>query len=127
MPPQTHYPPNWIVRLLALLGAPYTASNAALMKAWGVAEGGTATWNPLNTTFHLSGSSGYNSAGVQNYTHPIIGLCATALTLDNGFYTGIVSDLQSGNYTPQMIVSRNAKEFDTWGTGAANILRVLNV
>lgn len=121
----THLPPNWSWRLLAVLGAPTTTSNVNLLDAWARAEGGEAAWNPLNTTYLLPGATEYNSAGVRNFAKPIDGICATALTLDNGDYRGIVGDLQAGKYTAREIVTRNAHEFDTWGTGSAAVLAVL--
>ena len=55
-----------------------------------------------------------------------VGIGATVKTLTNGYYVGIVNDLRSAiPRTPEQIVRRNAHEFDTWGTGADNILRVL--
>jgi len=36
-----------------------------------------------------------------------------------------MNDLKTGEYTAKSIVTRNAKEFDTWGTGSKNILEVL--
>lgn len=125
MPPGTHLPPNWEYRLTVFLGATPDTESAKLFDGWATAEGGSATWNPLNTTLRLLGSTNYNSVGVQNYAHPYIGLAATALTLDNGYYRGIVGDLQTGGHTAVQIVQRNAHEFDLWGTGASNLLRVL--
>lgn len=121
----THYPPNWIVRLCALLAIPYTIKASALFTAWGKAEGGTAEFNPLNTTYGLSGVTLYNTDGVRNYPHPVAGLCATALTLILPAYVGILSDLQAGEKTAVQIVTDNATEFDTWGTGSKLILEVL--
>lgn len=121
-----HLPPNWEQRLLAVLGAPMGYSGGTLLKAWATAEGGSADWNPLNTTYELPGTSDYNADGVKNYAKPIDGICATALTLDNGDYPGIVGDLQGGGFSAQQIVERNAAEFDKWGTGSELVLEVLN-
>lgn len=112
--------------MLGVLGAnPGYAQGVRLLDAWATAEGGTAHWNPLNTTLRLYGSWPYNSVGVQNYQRPIQGLCATALTLCNGYYNGILGALQGGTLTAEQIVEAHAAEFDTWGTGSRNILRVL--
>lgn len=121
----THFPPNWIRRLLAVLGAPVTPEAVRLFSAWATAEGGNAQWNPLNTTLRLEGSWNYNSVGVQNYARPIIGVCATALTVANGYYNGILGALQGGQLTAEQIVEQHGHEFNLWGTGAANVLRVL--
>lgn len=121
----THLPPRWIKRLSALLGIPSTKAATDLFTAWARAEGGTAKWNPLNTTYGLRDSTVYNSAGVQDYTTPVSGLCATALTLILPAYSGLLGELQAGNKTAVEIVEANPGEFDTWGTGAENVLKLL--
>lgn len=120
-----HYPKNWIEKLCWLLGIPYGWIAEDLFDAWGRAEGGTAAFNPLNTTYGLPGASLYNTDGVRNYAGPVDGICATALTLVGSSYAGILGDLQGGKLTPVEIVTRNAAGFDTWGTGAKNLLAVL--
>lgn len=122
---ETHLPPNWQHRLLTVIGAQDTPENRRLLDAWAVAEGGTARWNPLNTTYPLPGATDYNSVHVRNYHRPTEGVCATACTLVNGVYNGILGDLQAGTFTALQIVERHGHEFDTWGTGAAHIRRVL--
>ena len=119
-------PPNWKARLLAVLGAnPNYKQGVRLFTAWRMAEGGSAAWNPLNTMFQLNRSTNYNTAGVQNYGHPIDGVCATALTLANGYYTGILGALQGGLLTAEQIVERHGRELDVWGTGAAHVAACL--
>jgi hypothetical protein len=126
MPTATHLPPNWAQRLLAVLGAsPGYAEGVRLLSAWAQAEGGTARWNPLNTTLRLSGSTNYNRVGVQNYRRPTEGVCALALTLVNGFYPGILGALQAGTKTAEDIVHSNMGEFRQWGTNPNTILAVL--
>jgi hypothetical protein len=123
---QTHVPPNFAVRLGTLLGIPL--GNQAwleLAAAMTEAEGSTAEWNPWDTTYALEGATDFNTDGVKNYPHPVVGICATALTLILPAYEGILGDLQSGKYTAVEIVNRNAAEFDTWGTGAKLLLEVL--
>ena len=118
-----HYPPAWKFRVLAGVRGNGRVQNRQLLAAWGIAEGGTARDNPLNTTLRQPGSWNYNSAGVQNYPSAAVGIGATVKTLTNGYYVGIVNDLRSAiPRTPEQIVRRNAHEFDTWGTGADNIL-----
>lgn len=124
---QTHLPPNWQTRLLVVLGGSDAYNEGVrLFDAWATAEGGTAKWNPLNTTWYLPGSWPYNSANVRNYQRPTQGIAATCLTIVNGYYNGILGALQGGTASATQIVEQHAHEFDTWGTGAANILRVLN-
>ena len=129
---QTHLPPNWRPRVLAIvnghgwLQGTFYPEGMRLLYCWALAEGGTARWNPLNTTLKLYLSTPYNSAGVQDYVRPTEGVCATGLTLVNGYYNGILGDLQNGTKTAEQIVNDQAAQFDTWGTGATLLLRVLS-
>ena len=129
----THLPPNWERRLLALVGAPGTVENVRFLKAWATAEGGVAKWNPLNVTYQLSYGQSWplagNTSGVQNYYKPTAGICATALLLiqsvPGASFAGILGDLQAGSRKAEEIVNRNADALRVWGTGADAILRVL--
>jgi hypothetical protein len=120
-----HLPPQWEIRLLRLLLAPSLRGNVELLEAWARAEGGSARWNPLNTTFVQEPCSDYNSAGVKNYDTPVGGIAATARTLILEPYRHLWADLQRGGFTAVQLVERNRAAFDTWGTGADNILRLL--
>jgi hypothetical protein len=123
---QTHFPPNWDGRLLAVVGAdPGYQQGRRLLGAWATAEGGTAKWNPLNTTYGLPGATDYNSVGVKNYRRPTEGVCATALTLVNGYYPHILAALQGGTRTAEQIVNDFPDEFRRWGTNPQTILEVL--
>jgi hypothetical protein len=130
---QTHLPPNWEQRVHAginghgWLTGQFPAEALRLYAAWAKAEGGLAQWNPLNTTYPLPNSTMYNSSNVRNYSRPTEGVCATVLTLVNGFYPGILGDLQGGQKTAVEIVNDNADEFRTWGTNPDTILAVLAV
>lgn len=121
----THLPFMWRFRLLAAIHARGVWQNRRLLAAWARAEGGSAGFNPLNTTQPWPGATDYNSVGVKNYPNGAAGIAATAATLVNGHYNGIVADLRVGKLPAEEIVRRNASEFDTWGTGAGNVLRVL--
>jgi hypothetical protein len=120
-----HLPPHWADRLFGLLLVPAAPGNLALAYAWARAEGGSARWNPLNTTFDQAPCSDYNSAGVKNYDTPTAGIAATARTLILEPYRHLWADLQDGTHTAVQLVERNRAAFDTWGTGADNILRLL--
>ena len=94
---------DWIKAVLSGLGAPATAANVDSMMDWishesvfpgGNGEGGK--WNPLNTTQTESGSTSYNSVGVQNYPDEQTGINATIQTLNNGNYGDILMMLKSG-------------------------------
>ena len=66
----THLPPQWDKRLLAACNSRgwdtgrFQPEPLRLLTAWARSEGGKATWNPLNTTLRLPGSTDYNSIGV---------------------------------------------------------------
>ena len=116
---------GWQADVLDAIGAPHTDSNLQLLAAWQQAEGGTATFNPLNTTQPEPGATNYNSVGVKNYTSAAQGTLATKTTLENGNYDGILADLRAGNVSAGQIVTRNASEFSTWGTSVQTLGRVL--
>ena len=115
----------WRFRLLRATRAGGYWQNRRLLGAWARAEGGVANYNPLNTTEPWPEATDYNSAGVKNYPTGAAGIAATAATLTNGRYPGILRDLRAGVLKAEAIVTRNASEFDTWGTGATSILAVL--
>jgi hypothetical protein len=120
-----HLPPLWIDRLAGLMLFKASPQTRRLFEAWAKAEGGTAEWNPLNTTEPMPGATDYNTVGVKNYPTPISGISATALTLALEPYRSLWLDLQHGGYTAVQLVRRNGHCFDTWGTGAAHVLAEL--
>lgn len=120
-----HLPILWKFRLLRALKAKGSRENRRVLAAQARAEGGTARNNPLNTTEPWPRATLYNSAGVRNYRTGSDGIAATATTFLNGHYPGIVADLRAGTFTARQIVTRNAQEYDTWGTGASRILALL--
>lgn len=107
---------GWQPALLKLLGMPMTRQNLQFLTAWQGHEGGGAAFNPLNTTQHMPGASDYNSVGVRNYPTAAVGLAATARTLRNGYYPGIMAALKSGNPTWNARLGAN---LNTWGTGSS--------
>lgn len=104
---------NWQRRLLRALGAPVTEANLAFLNAWQRAEGGTARYNPLNTTQTWAGATAYNSVGVRNYPNARAGIQATVKTLLNGHYAAIVNGLKSGASAADLA---RAVEASPWGT-----------
>lgn len=124
----THLPPYWKERLIAVLGGRTAFSRDErhrFLNAWARAEGGTAKWNPLNSTLKVGSSTPYNSVGVQNYVRATEGVCATALTLVNGFYGKIVGKLQGTTFTAEEIVEDCRFQIQTWGTDPDLILAIL--
>jgi hypothetical protein len=136
----THLPQNWIQKLCVALSvdgwqtSAYPNQVVRLFKAWAQAEGGNATWNPLNSTDHVHSAEGawqgtdYNSVGVCNYLKPYYGIAATAGLLLGGNYDALVADLRTAatsGKTAEQIVKDNAALFTLWGTGPKLVLEVL--
>lgn len=105
------------------IGAPVTAGNLALMLAWQRSEGGSARFNPFNTTLSRPGAGSYNSVGVRNYTSYQQGLNATIATLRNGYYGGILSSLKHGG-NPYQTAAAIGKS--PWGSSGSLIASVLH-
>lgn len=80
---------NWYAAILQGIGAPVTAANLAVLRAWHAAEGGSYANNPFNTT--------YPSGGVKNYPTQAAGIDATIKTLTQRYYTNLVAALRRGN------------------------------
>ena len=95
------------------------------MHQWRECEGGTARYNPLNTTEQMSGATNYNNAGVKNYVSGAQGIDATYLTLVNGHYNGIVYDMRLRSLTAKEIAQRNKVEIGVWGTNPDCIINGL--
>jgi hypothetical protein len=64
------------------------------MQSWRQHEGGSAAWNPLNTTKSKTGSLPYNNVNVQNYPDRQTGLDATIQTLLLDFYKNVVKNIK---------------------------------
>ena len=89
---------DWADLLLKILGAPTCRENRIVVVAWQVQEFTQAAWNPLATTHRMTGSTDFNSVGVQNYVSLEQGLQATQETIDHGWdvygYGAIVRSLR---------------------------------
>jgi hypothetical protein len=96
---------KFFAEVLTGIGAPVTPTNIGLLRSWQQAEGGTAAWNPWNTTQRIAvpGVTDYNTTGVKNYPTESAGVTATVSTLLNGKYNPVVSGLRSEN--PEKFVS----------------------
>jgi len=110
------------ISVLQALGAPVNATNVSSLLSWMNAEGGnwnnTATYNPLNTTLPMPGStvmSGGNSAGVQAYSSWSQGLAATVRTLQDPAYSSVVGALRNSAGCSSVA---GAVAASPWGTGA---------
>ena len=128
-----HLPLLWRFRLLRAIHAKGVRANRQFLGAWAQAEGGTAAFNPLNSTEPWPGATPYNTIPldgggvihVWNYPSGAAGIAATAATLANGRYGGIVADLREGKRSALEIATRNSRELDTWGTGGEHVIRLL--
>lgn len=119
----TMTPETWADALIGYVnrlygeGIPDTPANEQAIVAWENAEGGhwhnTAYYNPLNTTQPAPGATSMNSVGVKAYTGWDQGLRATAQTLENGYYEGILAALKQGSSAPAV---KQAVVASPWGT-----------
>jgi len=106
----------YMTAVLTAIGAPATAADIHSMVAWRTHETPwppVAANNPLNTTQKMSGSTDYNSVGVQNYPSALEGIAATAATLLNGNYGDVVAALRSG----KGLCGRSFAGLSTWSGG----------
>lgn len=135
-----HLPDHWIQKLCAALSVQgwrdgvFPHQVVRLFTAWQKAEGGTATFNPLNTTNHVKDAFGawqgadYNKIGVCNYQSSFYGISATAATLLAGDYDSLVDALRTADatgVTAETLVENHRAELKTWGTNPDTILAVL--
>lgn len=105
---------------LEMIGAPVTNHTLVAMMAWMQAEGDAGTYNPINSTHAMPGSTDFNWVHVQNYVGLEQGVKATAMTLDYGASRHLYG------YAPiRALLRDNAKamsvlravEESAWGTG----------
>lgn len=109
---------DWADAILSALGAPATQANVNSLVGWFHNEGGGGQNNPLNTTQSGFGAlTSINSQGVKSYSTPSGGAQATAATLENGLYPGILSALKSGNGLIGSTSAAVSQELLTWSGG----------
>ena len=106
--------------VLAELQLTPTDNRLRFARAWRLAEGAEAAWNPWNTTWAGKVSPGvraskYNSAGVGNYATRADGVAATAKTLRLRYYADLRARLTRDD-TPGLVAQ--SPDLRTWGTGA---------
>jgi peptidoglycan hydrolase CwlO-like protein len=109
---------TWAQAFLKSLNMRQSVDNLAAVVAWEMAEGGhwynTAYYNPLNTTQPMPGATIFNSVGVRAYKSWAQGLRATVITINNGYYGGILAALRAGNDGQAVAAAVAASP---WGTG----------
>jgi len=106
--------------VLAALQLAPTDNRLRFARAWRLAEGGEATWNPWNTTWAGKVAPGvraskYNGAGVGNYATRADGVAATVKTLRLRYYADLRARLARDD-TPELVAQ--SPDLRTWGTGA---------
>jgi hypothetical protein len=102
-----------LAAILKGIGAPVTLNNLRTLVGWEKAEGGSASFNPFNTTLPEPGASSYNSVGVRNYTSEAQGIAATVSTLRGSAYSAVVADLRHGANPATIAAAVGASP---WGT-----------
>jgi hypothetical protein len=118
---------DWRADLLDGVGntAP-TADMLHFLESWHQAEGGSAAYNPLNTTQDAPGASCYNvingRCGVKNYPDYQTGIDATITTLRSDYpgYAEIVAGMQTNDVERAL----NGIAQSPWGTHAGLIADV---
>lgn len=109
---------RWAEAFLTFIGARRERGNLVAMVAWQLAEGTSARWNPLATTWKMPGSTSFNGHRVQNYVSLQQGLEATRKTLSRPGhrYEAILSSLAS---SAEAMTTARAINASNWCRGCA--------
>lgn len=112
---------QYFSQVLTNLGIKPTGPRINYLQSWSQNEGTAAINNPLATTQHSPGSYDLpgNSAHVQQYPTLEAGAKATAQTLRNGYYPGIVQALKAADpFAAQQSIPGIGRQLSTWsGSG----------
>ncbi len=116
------------------IGAPVTGGNLRRLAAWAKAEGGSASFNPFNTTLNEPGATAYNSFGpggkyhVRNYPNAAVGVKATDDTLlftgGGQHYRELVAVLRNPNSTDAQFAAALGRSH--WGTNPKLVAKILH-
>lgn len=109
---------------LMSIDAKPTERNLWAMVSWMQAEGSSAKFNPLATTQRMSGSTNFNSVGVQDYTSVEQGIEATAKTLNYGADRGLFGYKPIRRRLRRSVWAKwtlMAVEESAWGTGGLGL------
>ena len=112
---------DFFVGVLDRLGIHRSEFALAAFDAWARMENTRARWNPLATIMKATGSSDFNSVGVQNYPDSETGMEATADTLALSYYDAIKTMLQQESF------DRNGVDqgLNTWSGNGAYVSNLL--
>lgn len=114
-------------KLAQQLGFKLTTEKSRFLDAWRRAENTNAKYNPFATTWpgknktswsKDDGMTQFNSAGVKNFSNMWSGIEATIDTLNQSYYTDLVSQLkQDGITAAELAVNPDLRK---WGTTSSN-------
>lgn len=109
----TDMPPDWQSQILTDLHVPNTGNNQHNLTIWNHQEGGTARYNPFNTTLPMPGATDYNSVHVKNYPDWPTGKHANVQTINQQNMHAIKNALANDvpEYTFKVAVNSSP-----WGT-----------
>ncbi|HEY6680289.1 MAG TPA: hypothetical protein VI276_03690, partial [Actinomycetota bacterium] len=116
----------WAGLFLRAVGAPGCQANLITIVAWQYSEFTQAAWNPLADTLAMSGSTTFNSVGVQNYVSLDQGLQATRFTLVNGSAFGYGAILSGLVGCADPMSTARAINASMWCRGCAGGAYVVN-
>ena len=116
----------WAGLFLRTVGAPACQANLITLVAWQYSEFTQAAWNPLADTLAMSGSTTFNSTGVQDYVSLDQGLQATRFTLVNGAGLGYGSILSELAGCADPMSTARAVNASMWCRGCAGGVYVVN-
>jgi hypothetical protein len=119
-------PQAFATALLHRLGIKPNSNNVRALVGWQKAEGGhwnnDAKFNPLNTTQPEPGAGNTGTQGnIKVYRSWHQGIEATAKTLTNGKYSGILHALRSGGANDVASAIGNSP----WGTSASSVAKII--
>jgi hypothetical protein len=111
---------SFLTDVLKGIGIPKpNSSQIAFMRSWRQHEGGSATFNPFNTTLKKPGSKPFNTNNgfpVQNYPDRATGLSATLNTLLNKKYSEVIKAIKNIKTDQDINKAMQAVNDSPWGS-----------
>jgi len=109
-------PMSFFDSIMKKLGVTITPEKQKFFKAWQRAENTDAKFNPLATTWKMSGAESFNSVGVQNYNSEQQGIDATVKTLKLSYYTELTDKLKDDDITARELAA-STTALSKWSGG----------